>query len=121
MASIAIYEKRTEDVVSLYRKAQKKGRYFRSDHQVASAIETDYPDEAIKIWRRLAEGCIAQTNPSAYNEAAGYLKRIMKIYLKAKRNKEWTEYLAQLKKSNKRKTRFIRTLRGLIGEKIVSN
>lgn len=121
LISIAINEKRIEDVLSLYRKVQKKDCYFRSDHQVASAIETKYPDGALKIWRGLAEDCIAQTNPSAYNEAAGYLKSMMKVYLKTKRNKEWTEYLSQLKESNKRKTRFIRTLRGLIGEKIVSN
>lgn len=119
LINIAEKEKRIDDVWSLYQEALRKKKYFQSHAQVARIVEDKYPEESLKIWRALAEHHIAQTNPSAYATAVGYLKEVQKIYTKTKRTKEWSQYIDRLREENKRKPRFIKELRRLSGEKIL--
>lgn len=94
-------------------------RLYQSHAQVARIVKDKYPEESLKIWRSLAEHHIAQTNPSAYVTAVGYLKEAQKIYTKTKRTKEWSQYIDHLREENKRKPRFIKELRRLSGEKLL--
>jgi len=119
LIDIAEKEKRVDDVWSLYQAATNKKKYFNSHAQVAQIIKDKYPEESLKIYQKLAEDLIAETNSSAYTSAVDYLKKVQKIYIKAKRTKEWTQYLEHLKNENKRKPRFIKELRRLSDEKLL--
>ncbi|TVL99851.1 MAG: hypothetical protein CV087_16530 [Candidatus Brocadia sp. WS118] len=120
LIDIADKEKDADMVLHWYKKSYAKNHWFSDEHvQVARAIAGKYPDEALKIWCELAENQIALTKPSAYEIAVGYLKQVRDIYRKTHRAKEWESYLAVLRETNKKKTRFIQSLRALTGEKII--
>ncbi len=87
--------------------------------QVARAIAIEYPDEALNIWCMLAEKQIALTKPSAYDTAVGFLRHARDIYQNTGKNNEWESYLAQLRETNKRKTRFIQSLLSLTNKKLI--
>jgi len=81
LIDIAIAEKRIDDVWRWYETQKRAPRdWFGSyrDDQVAAAVATRYPERAIAIWKKIAEGHIARTNVGAYSEAVGYLKKVRK-------------------------------------------
>ncbi len=120
LIDIAEKEKNVDKVLFWYRQAIKKNEMFSQGYsQVASAITEKYPDEALKIWRKLAENQIALAKPSAYETAVEYLGKVRDIYLKTKRQKEWECYLANLRETNKKKTRFLKSLLYLTNEKLI--
>lgn len=89
------------------------------EERVAKALVEEYPDRAVAIWKKLAENLIAQTKPSAYEEAANHLRKIRQTLKKGNRDKDWQTYQISLRQDNIRKTRFIATLDSLEGKKII--
>jgi uncharacterized Zn finger protein len=87
---------------------------------VASAIAYAYPDKAIAVWNKMAEGLIAQTNVSSYGEAALYLKKVRQTLIGQNRVNEWKEYLNSLLEANRRKPRCVQILRALDDRPIIS-
>src|SRR5215213_4996702 len=69
--------------------------------RVAAAAETDFPDEAVRIYQKLAEEQIAQRGRSAYQVAANYLVRVMRILEGNGRAAEWQSFIADLRQRNK--------------------
>lgn len=69
--------------------------------RVAAAAETAFPDEAIAIYRRLADEKIAARQRSAYQEAATYLARIRHVFEAADRAEEWPSLIAELRQQFK--------------------
>ena len=119
LIDIAEKEKDADLALYWYNQTSKKYNIFFDGHaQVARTIASKYPDEALRIWRALAEHQIAQTKPSAYETAIKHLQYVRDIYTKTNRKKEWDAYLAVLSEAHKKKTRFIQSLRVLTGEKI---
>jgi len=120
LIDIADKEKDADKVLHWYRQSCGKNRWFSGKYvRVARAIAEKYPDEALKIWCTLAENQIALTKPSAYETAVGYLKQARDIYQKSRRTKDWESYVSVLRETNKKKIRFIQSLRTLTGEKII--
>jgi len=123
LIDIAISEKRVDDIWHWYEFVrQRKDTWFgvhRND-DVATAIAHRYPDRAIRIWKDIAEGLIAETNVGAYKEAAAYLKKVIKTLDESGKSAEWAPYLAKLTEKNKRKTRLIQILTVLSGKPILS-
>ncbi|MBT3878964.1 MAG: SWIM zinc finger domain-containing protein [Candidatus Scalindua sp.] len=120
LIDIAEKEKDVKTVYSWYKKAvSDKEVFFNEYEQVAQAIAKEYPDEALNIWRMLAEKQIALTKPSAYETAVRFLRHARDIYQNTGKNNEWESYLAQLRETNKRKTRFIQSLLGLTNKKLI--
>lgn len=120
LIDIAEKEKDADSALYWYKEVCKRGfRIFSGNDQVARIIADKYPDEALKIWQGLAERNIALTKPSAYETAIGYLKQMRNIYAKTDRKHEWESYMAILREGNKKKTRFIQSLRSLTGEKVI--
>ena len=81
LIEIAIYEKRTEDVLKWFEIYKKKGSNW-GDHikdNVATAIAHEYPDKAVALWKELAEKHISVTNVSSYSVGAQYLRKAQKI------------------------------------------
>jgi uncharacterized Zn finger protein len=91
---------------------------FQQD-QVAKAIAEAYPDRAIAIWKKLSEDQIVQTQPKAYEVAAGFLRSIRRTLKKLNREKEWQIYIAGLRQVNARKRRLVEVLDGLDGRPII--
>ena len=69
--------------------------------RVAAAAETNFPDEAVRIYQRLAEQQIALRGRPAYQAAAAYLVRVMRILEGNGRAAEWQSFIADLRQRNK--------------------
>lgn len=120
LIDIAEKEKDADSALYWHKEVCKRGiGVFARNAQVARVIADKYPDEALKIWRGLAESHIALTKPAAYETAIGYLKQVRDVYIKTNRKHEWESYLTILREANKKKTRFIQSLRALTGEKVI--
>jgi len=119
LIDIAILEKRFDDVVALYQELRKTKRWgWGKDKAVADAVAETHPQTALDIWRFIVDGLIAQVKPKAYEEAAGYLRRMYKVYQTTKRLSEWQDLLLELRKEHKAKRRLMEVLDGLSGKKI---
>jgi len=77
-----------------------------------------HPLTALDIWRFIVDGLIAQVKPKAYEEAAGYLRRMYKVYQATRRLPDWQNLLLELRKEHKAKRRLMEVLDGLSGKKI---
>jgi uncharacterized Zn finger protein len=115
LVDIAISEKRIDDVLRWhdYQKSKKKGIWGWDNHQdesVAKAVADRYPDRALAIWKNLAERQVALTKPSAYETAAGYLRKVRTLLKELKRESEWQIYSSQLRQANIKKRSFLQVL-----------
>lgn len=123
LIDIAIAEKRPDEVIRWYdeRKPGSIGWGWRGvqDDNIAEAVVETYPDRALAIWQKIAEALIAQTQPSAYETAARYLRKVQQVLRKLGREKEWHSYLAQLRQANARKRRLLEILDNLAGRRII--
>nr|WP_321465796.1 SWIM zinc finger family protein [uncultured Desulfobulbus sp.] len=122
LLDIAILERRMDDVVSLYERA-KKGRFtWGLEEKVADAVAKTHPDLSLSLWRGKVDRLIAEVKPKAYREAAGYLRKMCKVYEANGRQLEWTALLAELRRQHKAKRRLVEILDSLAGggKKIVS-
>jgi hypothetical protein len=81
--------------------------YHDTDDSVAEAVKSTHPDEALAIWKQVAEWEIARVKPAAYKVAAPYLRKIRALYRKQKRTDEWNTYLTALRRQHKAKRRLI--------------
>ena len=104
-----------------YDKLPKKryGWYGVNDDEVATAVQTHAPDRAVAIWKRMAEGLIAQVKPKAYQEAGKYLRKAAKVMAKARKQKEWDRYLQSLRDHHARKIRLMEVLDSLDNKPII--
>jgi uncharacterized Zn finger protein len=82
--------------------------------RVAGAIQTVDPDVAVSIWNGIALRHIALTKPVEYDTAVGYLKQTKKLLLSLKRDREWSEFYAELLEKEKRKRRFLESARAAL-------
>ncbi len=113
LTNVAMYEKRPDDVLKWYHLERKNYLYHDTDDSVAEAVKSTHPDEALAIWKRVAEWEIARVKPAAYKVAAPYLKKIRALYRKQKRTDEWNTYLTALRRQHKAKRRLIEILDSL--------
>jgi len=119
LIDIAILEKRFDDVVALHQELRKTKRWgWETDKAVAVAVAETHPQTALDIWKFIVDGLIAQVKPKAYEEAAGYLRRMYKVYQTTKRLADWQSLLLELRKEHKPKRRLMEVLDGLSGKKI---
>ena len=112
LIDIAIQEKKPDQVLSWYDQVQKKRSRWSSinDDEIAVALQNYAPERAIAIWKRMAESLINQVKPSAYEQAASYLRKAEKIVKREKKQTEWNQYLHNLKSKHARKRRLMEIL-----------
>jgi len=113
LIDIAIDEKRPDEVLKWYRQKRRSNLYHGTDDKVADAIKTKHPNEALTIWKRVAEWEIDRVKPKAYQAAVPYLKKMRALYQKLKRVDEWNHYLTSLKQQHKAKRRLMEILEWL--------
>jgi uncharacterized Zn finger protein len=121
LIDIAILEKKPDQVLRWYDQRPKGrfGRYGVDEDAIATAVQAYAPDRAVTIWKNKAERLIAQVKPSAYQEAAKYLRKAAKVMHREKKLAEWESYLKELREQHLRKRRLIEILDGLEGKPIV--
>ena len=124
LIEIAIEEKRIDDVVKWYKAIPKKNTihfYSNTDEKVAYAVQDNYPDLSVHIWKGLAESHIARVKPAAYKDAAVYLRKIKKLCQKCNQQAEWKTYLSSLRTTHKAKRRLMQVLDSLEGKRIIDD
>lgn len=120
LIDIALMEKRLDDAVELYQRLRKTKRWgWETNKSVALAVADTHPDIALDIWREIVERLIAQVKPKAYEEAAGYLRRMEKVYARLRRQEEWRNLIDRLRREHKAKRRLMGVLDSLSGRKLV--
>jgi uncharacterized Zn finger protein len=75
--------------------------------RVAIAAEAAFPDEAVRIYRQLAEQRIARRERVNYQAAASYLVRVMRLLEASGRGEQWPPLIAEIRAQN----RSLRALR----------
>ena len=80
------------------------------EDRVATAVMECAPDRAADIWKKLAEREIAAVKPSAYEAAAGYLRKLSGLLTNLGCEAEWKDYLAGLRAAHARKRRLMEIL-----------
>jgi uncharacterized Zn finger protein len=117
---IYILEKNPEKVLYWYEQHQKGKTWVNAwDDKIAKAVETIAPERSVSIWQNIAEQLINQTKPIAYEQAMVYLKKAESLMKRMKKQSQWQDYIDELKRAHKRKTRFIQTLNHSNGKPIV--
>ncbi|HKG96959.1 MAG TPA: hypothetical protein VKA97_04065, partial [Pyrinomonadaceae bacterium] len=64
--------------------------------EVAEAAEKDHPQEALALYREMAEQSIAERHRGAYQQAAQYLKRVKALSKRLAAQADWETYLRTL-------------------------
>jgi len=114
LIEIAIFEKRLDDAVSIYKERSETRRWnYHSDELLAKAVATSHPDVALRIWQSIAESLIGQVKPKAYQEAAKYLRKMHKVYEQIDRLTDWNALIMNLRTRHKAKRRLMEVLDGL--------
>lgn len=70
--------------------------------RVAEVAEKDYPEEAIRLYKREAEALIARRGRTYYAEAAPLLTRVRHLYSRQGQEEEWQKYIARLREEHYR-------------------
>ncbi|HEX8844750.1 MAG TPA: hypothetical protein VF791_08915 [Pyrinomonadaceae bacterium] len=65
--------------------------------EVAEAAEKDHPQEALVLYREMAEQSIAERHRGAYQQAAQYLKRVKALSKRLAALADWETYLHELR------------------------
>ena len=120
LIEIAIFEKRTDDVVDLYQRLAKAERWNRAiDKKVAEAIADSHSNLALDIWMGIVNSLIAEVKPKAYEEAAIYLRLMERTFAQNGRLDDWQRLLAELRTKHKAKRRLLGVLDSLSKRKLV--
>jgi len=121
LINIAIFEKKPDQVLRWYDQRHKErfGWYGVDEDAIATAVQAHAPNRAVAIWKNKAERLIPQVKPSAYQEAAKYLRKAAKVMRQEKKLTEWERYLKELRETHMRKSRLIEILDGLDEKPIV--
>jgi uncharacterized Zn finger protein len=112
LIDIAILEKKPDRILFWFDQTQKNRRSWVGigDDRIATAIQDHAPERSVAIWKTIAEGLINQTKPSAYEQAASYLRKVEKNMQFQKKQHEWIQYLNNLREKHAKKRRFIEIL-----------
>lgn len=123
LIDIAMAEKRPDEVLRWYDQRKPRSRGWDSgwfvEDRIAEAVAGSSPDRAVAIWKQLAEKQIALTKPKAYEEAAGYLRKIHRVLKQLGKEQDWQGYLVALRRVNERKRRLVQILDTLAGRRII--
>jgi uncharacterized Zn finger protein len=121
LIDIAILEKKPDQVLKWYDQRPKShfGWLGADEDAIATAVQGHAPDRAVAIWKNKAERLIAQVKPSAYQEAAKFLRKAGEVMSKQNKQAQWDQYLRSLRETHARKSRLIEILDGLDGKPIM--
>lgn len=128
LIEIALFEKNIEEALRLYDEDERKKGNLSSpgfgwgdsiSDRIADTVKNKYPERSIGIWKKAAEGHINRTSPKEYTIALGYLNRMLKVMKSIGKEKEFRNYIAEIREQNKRKIRLVQMLDGMSGKRII--
>jgi uncharacterized Zn finger protein len=123
LIDIAIVEQRLDDTARLFeqvKKTEHRSWLHHVDERVAKAVASSHPQLALDIWYTIVEQKIGRVSPSAYVEAASYLRLMHKVYQATQRLPEWNSLLVELRTKHKAKRRLLEVLDNLTGKKLIA-
>jgi len=114
LIDIAILEKRHDDAVAMYDELNSIKRWsWHIDERLATAVADSHPDVALQIWKSIADRLMGEDKPEAYQNAAGYLTLMRKLYERNGRLADWKTMIDGLRVEHKPKQRLIEVLDSL--------
>ena len=78
--------------------------------RVASAVSASHPVRSLEIYKAALDAQLPQAQQSAYEAAAGYLKKLRPIYEALGRSGEWVALLATIRGTYRNRPRFMEIL-----------
>lgn len=85
--------------------------------RVAKAVADTHPERALEIYAAALNAQLPNASPSAYEAAAGYLKKLRPIYEKLKRAAEWDALVAGIREKYRNRPKFMETLDKMQGSR----
>jgi uncharacterized Zn finger protein len=126
LLEMAIAAKRPDEVLRWFEKMQSAPRgpgYYQRPYgdQVAEAVSEAYPERAIAIYTAALNAQLPHAQPSAYESATSYLRKLRPLYESLERAGEWTALVASIREKYRNRPRFMDLLDGLDGRSIVQS
>lgn len=127
LLDMAIRAKRPDDVLRWYDKMRAErstyGSNAASGHadRVAEAVKAAHPERAIEIYRAALDAQLPHAQPSAYDAAARYLRKLRPIYESMGRGGDWTALVASIREKYRNRPRFMEALDTVEGRTIVQS
>jgi len=128
LLDMAIAAKQPDEVLRWYDKMPNRQKRFGggwgwaasgTDDRVAAAVTKSHPERALEIYRRKLDGALPQADVSAYESAAGYLRKMQPIMKSLGRQSEWGALLAGIREKYRNRPRFMEILDKLEGRTIL--
>ena len=128
LLDMAIAAKQPDEVLRWYDKMDKGQKRFGggwgvagsgTDDRVAAAVAKSHPERALEIYRRQLDAALPQAHISAYESAAGYLKKMQPIMKSLGRQAEWVTLLAGIREKYRNRPRFMEILDKFEGRTIL--
>jgi uncharacterized Zn finger protein len=85
--------------------------------QIARALETDAPEDAVAIYVVQIEPIVRMTNNQAYDQAADLLRRIRDLMTRTGKRTDFDAYIDSLRIQHKAKRNFMQRLNSIATEK----
>lgn len=122
LIDLALKENDLQAALRWYDEAKRKNRpLWGLEATIADATAKIAPERSLAFWRTEVERQVAQANPSAYEVAARYLRKIRGLLRTLGREQDFQSYLEQLRQEHRRKRRLTEILDGLEGRPIVQS
>ncbi len=126
LLDMAIAAKRPDEVLHWFdamQSAARNSRYrvgaFSDSDRVAEAVSAKYPERALAIYTAGLNGQLPRADPSAYQSATAYLRKMRPLYMALNRADEWTALVASIRAKYGNRPRFMEALDGLDDRPIV--
>ena len=89
--------------------------------RVAAAVSDSHPARALEIYTAALNAQLPNAQPSAYEAAAGYLKKLRPIYEALERLGEWEALVASIREKYRNRPRFMEILESVDGRTILDS
>jgi uncharacterized Zn finger protein len=125
---MAIDAKRPDEVLRWFDKMRStpaRAGYWDSSaayaDRVAIAVSATHPARALEIYLDALNAQLPHAQQSAYENAAGYLRKLRPLYKSLNRTGEWTSLLTSIREKYRNRPRFMELLDGVEGRTIVQS
>lgn len=124
LLDMALRAKQPDEVLKWYDRMlaapKQSGLYYAGRgyaDAVAKAVADTHPQRAFDIYTAALNAQLPHASPRAYEEAAGYLKKLRPIYATLNRAAEWNTLLAGIREKYRNRPKFMEALDKMQGSR----
>lgn len=124
LLDMAIVAKNPTEVLKWYDAMRAKPRPHGDSYtanayadRVAKAVADTHPERALEIYTAALNAQLPHASPRAYEEAAGYLKKLRPIYEKLSRAAEWDALVAGIREKYRNRPKLMEILDKMQGSR----